>query len=129
MPRTAQAAYCGAGFISHRGGRVTAMTLLSGLCVCGHRKLAHEMRVGTPGPCQHALCLRAKEKGCPGFRPVPLSVLPEPLFTKGRQGGYAYIQCGICTARSFNQHDIDNEYCSNCHVFYSDLILEFSHER
>jgi ribosomal protein S27AE len=34
-----------------------------------------------------------------------------------------FIRCNMCGAQSFNQGDIDNHYCGNCHLFH-DVVRE-----
>lgn len=96
----------------------------TGLCECGHQRLAHQW---LRGRCQHTTCL--KSGGCTEFRAALLTHIPDPLFVKGKNRGHAYITCGICGAKSYHTLDIENEYCSNCAVFFADLIVEQVVER
>jgi len=36
-------------------------------------------------------------------------------------GGHRGIRCLICGRISYNENDIENEYCGNCHQFHNVL--------
>lgn len=35
--------------------------------------------------------------------------------------GQLGIRCKLCNKISWNQRDVDQEYCGNCHYFHSEL--------
>lgn len=44
----------------------------------------------------------------------------EIIISQGTQGTFKGIKCFTCGLTSWNEHDIKEKYCGNCHKFHED---------